>query len=120
MENTSQLGPREVFFACNTEGYRVSAVILWLFSTHKHTTQQLLFYLSVVFFQANHYKILGCYAALSIIQGGPGLPFFHAHVYTYLCTGVWSPTKIGLAAIPNHDLQSIVENVSFILHMLRL
>ena len=63
-------------------------------------------------FQANHYKILGSYAAVSVIQGGPGFPFFHPHVYAYLCTGIWSPVSIAVEHLPNQTLRTVVKNVS--------
>ena len=65
----------------------------------------------IISLQANHYKILGCYAAISIIQGGPGFPFFRAHVYAYLCTGIWSPVTISAENLPNEDVRTVVSKV---------
>ena len=32
-------------------------------------------------------KIIGQYAAMSIVQGGPGFPALHSNVYNYMVTG---------------------------------
>jgi len=57
------------------------------------------------------YKTLGSFAAMSIVQGGPGFPFLHPHVYMYLCSGKWSPTLIPPQAIPDYAVRDFVEKV---------
>ena len=48
---------------------------------------------------------------MSIVQGGPGFPFLHRHVYMSLCTNVWSPVAIATEAIPDYSLQYFVDKV---------
>ncbi len=60
------------------------------------------------------YKILGQYAAISVVQGGCGYPFFHPKVYTYLCTGIWSPVAIPNASIPDPELRDLMSKVNFV------
>ena len=99
-----QAGNAGSFFVCNTSGYRVcKCIVINLVAMRLFVT-----------FQANHYKILGCYAAISIIQGGPGFPFFHAHAYGYLSTGIWSPVRISVENLPNENLRTVVNNVCYL------
>lgn len=51
------------------------------------------------------------YAGMSIIQGGPGFPFLHGHVYMYLCTGVWSPLAVAPKCIPDWNIIEKVGSV---------
>ena len=51
------------------------------------------------------------YAGMSVIQGGAGFPFFHGHVYMYLCTDVWSPLAVAPKCIPDQNVRSVVEMV---------
>ena len=103
-----QAGSLGSFFLCNTEGYRVRTCL----------AECLVVNILVFLLQANHYKILGSYAALSIIQGGPGFPFFHSHVYAYLCTGTWSPVTISVQTLPNHELRAVVKSVRQLLSIM--
>ena len=68
-----------------------------------------------------HFKILGGYFSPSVIQRGPGFPFFHPHVYEYLFSGIWSQTNIDLDCIPDNGLRIFSEDVSlknlFCLHV---
>ena len=52
------------------------------------------------------------YAAMSIIQGGSGFPFFHQHLFMNLCTNVWSPISIAPKCIPDQNVRGVVEKVS--------
>ena len=60
------------------------------------------------------YKILGMYAAMSIVQGGPGFPFLHRHAYLYLCTDAWSPLVVNTECIPDKNIQEIVNKVGYL------
>ena len=62
--------------------------------------------------QMGHSKLLCCYFSPSVIQGGPGFPFFHPHVYVYLFSGIWSQTNIDLDCIPDDGLRKFEEDVS--------
>lgn len=57
------------------------------------------------------YKILGEYAAMSLVQGGPGFPFLHQHVYLYLCTDVWSLLPISTRCIPYSNIRDVIDKV---------
>ena len=56
----------------------------------------------------------GMYAGMSILQGGPGFPFLHQHVYMYLCTDVWSPLSVASECIPDQNIQEVVTKVRFV------
>ena len=84
-----QVGKGGSFFISNTSAYEVK--LLNAFFLCPVITFALLHYS-----QMGHFKILGCYFSLSVIQGGPGFPFFHPHVYEYLFSGMWSQTSIDL------------------------
>lgn len=56
--------------------------------------------------------MLGCYAGISVRQGGPGFPFLHPHVYMHLCINVWSPVEVNLEDLPQHGLREFIEEVS--------
>ena len=71
-----QVGKGGSFFVCNTSAYEVKLLNAFLCPV---ITFALLHYS-----QMGHFKILGCYFSLLVIQGGPGFPFFHPHVYEYL------------------------------------
>ena len=47
---------------------------------------------------------------MSVIQGGPGFPFFHSHVYMYFCTGLWSPVSLPVCDIP-YGVKHMVDKV---------
>ena len=50
-------------------------------------------------------------AGMSVIQGGAGFPFFHGHLYMYLCMDVWSPLAVAPKCIPDQNVRSVVEKV---------
>ena len=74
-------GDEGAFFSCNTTAFKVLTCIKICAPKN----------LIMLLFQNNDYLILGLYALMSLVQGGPGFPFLHPHVYAYLCTGTWSP-----------------------------
>lgn len=51
---------------------------------------------------------------MSIVQGGPGFPFFHRHVYLYLCTDMWSPVSVPLQSIPDVEIRCTIDKVKVV------
>ena len=50
---------------------------------------------------------------MSLIQGGPGFPFLHQHVFLYLCTDVWSKLPIAVKCIPLFNITDVIEKVCY-------
>lgn len=50
---------------------------------------------------------------MSLIQGGPGFPFLHQHVFMYLCTDVWSKLPIAVKCIPFFNTRDVIEKVCY-------
>ena len=59
--------------------------------------------------------MLGCYAGMSVRQGGPGFPFLHPHVYMYFCTNVWSSVLVPLDDLSQRSIQTFIQEVGVLL-----
>lgn len=49
--------------------------------------------------------------AMSIVQGGPGLPILSPVVYDYISSGHYCPEKIVDSDVPNLDVQLLLAQV---------
>ena len=62
--------------------------------------------------QQRQYFYLGMYTAMSIIQGGCGIPFLAHPVYEYILRGTCTNVQINVADIPVLSLRDTVQKVS--------
>lgn len=65
----------------------------------------------ICLFQDKAYFYLGQYAAMSILQGGNGLPFFSECVYRYFAYGVYTKIDVSIEEIPDSTLEWVVQKV---------
>ena len=61
--------------------------------------------------QKLHFKAVGMLIAMSILQGGPGLPILSHHVYTYMATKKYSNLKIEIKDVPDIGVQKLLNEV---------
>ena len=71
-------------------------------------------FLYISFLQQRQYYYLGLFVAMSISQGGCGIPFLASTVYDYIATGKCTSVSqsVNPHEIPEHSLRSTVEKVS--------
>ena len=50
--------------------------------------------------------MIGTYVAMSILQGGPGLPVFSRHLYSYLTSGKYINLDITNEDVPDLAVQT--------------
>lgn len=71
-------------------------------------------------FQSQDYKNIGKITAMSIVQGGSGMPIFHSSVYKYVCSG----TCLGLVddddAVPDTQVRILLNEVGSVYHIMYL
>ena len=60
--------------------------------------------------QRGDYRTIGAYAAMSMVQGGPGLPIFANAVLVYFSSGTVTRVQIEVDNLPLH-LKSLFEQV---------
>ncbi|XP_065900336.1 G2/M phase-specific E3 ubiquitin-protein ligase-like isoform X1 [Dysidea avara] len=60
--------------------------------------------------QAGHFKAMGCYAGMSIAQGGPGFPILADALFRYMTTGQTTGIKVPSEHLPL-QLQSVVAEI---------
>ena len=63
-----------------------------------------------IFSKAGHFKAMGCYAGMSIAQGGPGFPILADALFRYMTTGQTTGIKVPSEHLPL-QLQSVVAEV---------
>ena len=68
-------------------------------------------YMYVTSLQASHFKIIGTYIAMSIIQGGSCLPIFSQHMCTYLTTRKYINLDIKNEEVPDLGVQALLNQV---------
>lgn len=56
--------------------------------------------------------MLGQYAAMSAVQGGPGFPFFANEVFKYFASGELTNLKVDDGVIPDPEIRIIVSEVT--------
>ena len=61
--------------------------------------------------QASHYRMIGTFVAMSIIQGGSGLPIFSQHLYSYLTSGKYINLDIKNEDVPDLGVQALLHHV---------
>ena len=61
--------------------------------------------------QVRNFYNLGRYSAMSIIQGGSGLPFLAELVYNYLCTGECTGLAIQTEEVPDPTVRFVLKRV---------
>lgn len=62
-------------------------------------------------YQANVYKHLGQWTAMSILQGGVGFPVFTPSVYDYIVNGDITAVKVTDESIPQPSIRHLVSLV---------
>lgn len=67
---------------------------------------------AMVVLQDGKLRIIGKYAAMSVIQGGSGFPFLALPVYQYIVTGKCANITLGKGAAPDNFLQLMIEKVT--------
>ena len=94
----------------NTQALQVIANMCTKFKIHCRT----------YYFQNNEFNIVGTYAGMSIIQGGPGFPYFLQALYKYLSTGDYLSIYVDDNDIPEAGARHIVSAVrnGFLVHHL--
>ena len=58
---------------------------------------------------------MGKYVGMSILQGGHGFPCLAPCVFHYLVSGELTGAVVETSAVPDHQLQVILEKVSLLL-----
>lgn len=96
----------EKFFACNVPAVRVRCFQLFM--------AFVAIYVLCALIQKNEYFILGQYAAMSAVQGGPSLPFFSPEVYNYLSTEEITNIKLSSNGIPDPEVRQLVSEVCMV------
>ncbi len=61
--------------------------------------------------QNEDFKNIGKITAMSIVQGGSGIPAFHPSVYRYICTGTYLGVRDD-TAVPNEQVRTLLREVS--------
>lgn len=74
-------------------------------------TFNLNFYKIIFLFQERQYYYLGTFTALSIVQGGCGIPCLATSVYEYVSVGKCSNFEVDPADIPDLALRNTVQMV---------
>ena len=57
------------------------------------------------------FKVLGIYTSMSIIQGGPGCPYFLPALYKYMTTGDYLQSYVDDNDIPDAGVRHLVAQV---------
>ena len=55
--------------------------------------------------------MIGIYVAMSVIQGGSGLPVFSQHLYSYLTTGKYINLEIKNEDVPDLGARALLQQV---------
>ncbi|XP_065892745.1 uncharacterized protein [Dysidea avara] len=61
--------------------------------------------------QESHFRTIGTFVAMSIIQGGFGLPIFSQHLYSYLVTGKYVNLEINNDDVPDPAAQALLKQI---------
>jgi len=61
--------------------------------------------------QRNEFYHLGQYIAMSVVQGGCGLPCLAEPVYEYICSGKCTNLDVDNEEIPDPDLKFVIQKV---------
>ena len=56
--------------------------------------------------------MIGTYVAMSILQGGSGLPVFSRHLYSYLTNGKYVNLDIKNEDVPDLAVQALLHHVT--------
>jgi len=56
--------------------------------------------------------VLGKYVAMSVVQGGPGFPYFLQAVYKYITTGDYLNTYVDDRDIPDEGVRRLISEVN--------
>jgi hypothetical protein len=62
--------------------------------------------------QAQHFYYLGVYTAMSVVQGGCGLPVLAEAVYDYILSGKCTNIDVSISDIPDGGVSEIVQKAS--------
>ena len=65
----------------------------------------------------SHFRTIGTFVAMSIIQGGFGLPIFSQHLYSYLVTGKYVNLEINNDDVPDPAAQALLKQVIYTLYV---
>ncbi|XP_064389314.1 uncharacterized protein LOC135337323 isoform X2 [Halichondria panicea] len=66
---------------------------------------------NVVALQNEDFKNIGKITAMSIVQGGSGIPAFHPSVYRYICTGTYLGVRDD-TAVPNEQVRTLLREIN--------
>ncbi len=72
--------------------------------------------MSIITVQNEDFKNIGKITAMSIVQGGSGIPAFHPSVYRYICTGTYLGVMDDDTAIPDEQVRTLLRDVSHFRH----